>query len=506
MTGGGSAPASRDEPSGVGDQPPEVPGYLVGQPLGRGSTSQVWSAVAVGDRRRVALKVLAPAGAAEHGLSTESTESTGPTESAELAVLRGLSHPHVVRRLDDLTLPDGRQVLVLELVGGGSLARVVRARGHLTAGETVTVVTALAGALDDLHRLGVTHADVAPGNVLLHLDGRPMLGDVGRSRIAGDRHLAVHGTGGFIDPAVLAGDDPGPGSDVYGLGAIGWFCLTGRAPSAGLSGAGGGRPDQLPPDVPAQLATAIALALAPAPDERPSAAELAHALYRSCPAEPVRLAGDRDPVEELTHRIRRIALTAAAPEQSGPRPRGAGARRWVRGTSLSSGGAGLLLAGLAVAAAVAGSVAGSAAGSAAAGSGRPPGPPAIARPAASPPLEPVVLQLTQERAAAFAQHPERGPSAFDRPGGPAWTDDAASLARLAAQGMRYRGLTLSVRRVLPIAATPERASVLVTFDSSAYDVVTVGGAVRAHRPAEAGRTVRLDLTHGPDGWRVQRLG
>jgi hypothetical protein len=471
-----------------GDRPPQVPGYLVGQRLGTGSTSEVWSAVAVGDRRRVALKVLAAA--------------AGREESAELAVLRGLSHPHVVRQLDDLELPDGRQVLVLELAGGGTLSRVVRARGHLTAGEAVTVATALARALDELHRLGVTHADVAPPNVLLHLDGRPMLADVGRSRIAGGGPLAVHGTEGFVDPAVLAGGEPGPASDVYALGAVGWFCLTGHAPSATMSQDGRGHPGPLPPGVPPQLATVIAQALAPAPDERPSAAELADAFYRSCPAEPVRLAGDRDPAEELTHRIRRLALEAASPGE----PRGPGrvatTLRRVRPSAPSRGVAGAVLGAMAVAAAVTGSWA----GPAAAGSAPPPGRPVTSRPARPAPLDAVVLELTRQRAAAFADHPESGPGGFDAPGSPAWTDDATSLSRLAADGVRYRGLSMSVRRVQQLAATPAGTSVLVTFDSSAYDLVTVTGAVRAHRPAMGGRTIHLDLVHGPGGWRVQRLG
>ncbi len=285
----------------VPGEPPDVPGYLVGQRLGAGASSEVWSAVALADRRRVALKVVAPTTGAER------------EDSVELAVLRGLCHPHVVRQHGDLELPDGRQVLVLELAGGGSLTRVVRARGHLTPGETVTVLTALARGLEELHRMGVTHADVAPGNVLLHLDGRPVLGDVGRSRIAGHRPAEVHGTTGFLDPAVLAGAEPGPASDVYGLGAVGWFCLTGQPPPPPVARLPGPDAGGQMPDVPADLAATLDRALAPDPEDRPSAAELARSLYRSCAAEPLRLAGDGDPVEELTHRIRRIALEAAAP-------------------------------------------------------------------------------------------------------------------------------------------------------------------------------------------------
>ncbi len=485
----------------VREEPPAVPGYLVGQRLGTGSTSQVWSALALADRTQVALKVLT---------IEESLDRVG---AGEVALLRALSHPHVVRRCDDLDLPDGRTVLVLELAGGGNLARVVRARGHLLPGEVVTVTTAVATGLAELHRMGVTHADVSPGNVLLHLDGRPVLGDVGRCRVAGERRAAVHGTDGFVDPDVLAGAEPGPASDVYGLGALGCFCLTGRPPSVVPEE----RANELrnpPTAVPAGLWSAIAAALAPAPEDRPSAAELAHALYRSCPAQPLRLAGDSDPVEELTHRIRRLALEAA--DREGGRGTGrttdAGRAAAVGGILRRAWGgaprtaAATALAVLSLAAALAGTVDAPAdADAPAAGhlAGRPVRAAAAAPGPAS--LQPLVVALAQQRAAAFATHPGSGPGGFDAPGSAAWTADATGLRRLAGQGLHYRGLDLSVGRVQVLASGPTTARVAVTFVSSAYDVVGADGAVRAHVAAEPSRTVELDLVRVTPGWRIERL-
>src|SRR3954453_20130355 len=130
---------------------PHVPGYFVGPVLGVGSTGSVWSAARLADGRSVAIKVVAPQG--------------NPMNSpVELAVLRGVRHSHVVRFIEDISLPDGTVALVLELASGGSLARVAGARGHLTPAETVTVLTALATTLVDLHRMGVTHGDISPGN------------------------------------------------------------------------------------------------------------------------------------------------------------------------------------------------------------------------------------------------------------------------------------------------------------------------------------------------------
>jgi eukaryotic-like serine/threonine-protein kinase len=273
---------------------PHIPGYLVGSALGTGSAGRVWSAVRASDGWSVAIKVIAPQGS-----------STG--SPVELAVLRGVRHPHVIRFVEDIILSGGAVALVLERASGGSLARVVGARGHLTPAETVTVVTALATTLVDLHRMGVTHGDISPGNVLFHADGRPVLADLGVSQVTATARAEAWGTDGFVDPAVLAGDPAGPASDVYALGALGWFCLAGTAPGHAAL-----RPDLsgLCPDAPVPLVVAIQAALEPDPRRRIGAAALACAAYDSCVAGPVALACGDDPDAGLTHRIRRPARAA----------------------------------------------------------------------------------------------------------------------------------------------------------------------------------------------------
>ncbi len=76
----------------------------------------------------------------------------------------------------------------------------------------------LAQALASVHAQGLVHGDVTPANVLFAADGRPMLSDLGISRLLGSPAAEVGGTGGYLDPAVVAGAAPGPASDVHGLG------------------------------------------------------------------------------------------------------------------------------------------------------------------------------------------------------------------------------------------------------------------------------------------------
>ena len=93
----------------------------------------------------------------------------------EFAVLQDLAVDHVVRLHETISLPGGRIALVLDLAEGGSLADTVSARGHLSAGETVTVLAPVARAVAGLHATGIVHGDLTPGNVLLDLSGRPVV-------------------------------------------------------------------------------------------------------------------------------------------------------------------------------------------------------------------------------------------------------------------------------------------------------------------------------------------
>lgn len=273
---------------------PSIPGYDVLGRLGAGATSTVWRARRVADDLPVALKVV----------------RTGPERVAgalrEAGVLAAVRHEHVIRLYDVLPVPGsaGRPdgvALAMELAEGGSLAEVIGARDHLTPGELVTVCSPLAGALAELHRAGVVHGDISPGNVLFHGDGMPLLADLGVSRVAGERRAEVHGTDGMVAPEVLEGFDPTSDSDVYAVGALAWRALVGEVP-----GWVGTRAElaELRPELPAELVSVITACLSGEPADRPTAQEVALALFAAAKPEPVALAPGADPAAGLTQRIR----------------------------------------------------------------------------------------------------------------------------------------------------------------------------------------------------------
>lgn len=273
---------------------PRIPGYDVLGRIGAGGSAQVWRARRVADDLDVALKVVA----------------TGPERLSpalrEAGLLAAVRHQHVVHLYDVVPLPGrgGRPdgiALAMELAEGGSLAEVLGARHYLTPGELVTVCSPLAGALAELHRSGVVHGDVSPGNVLFRSDGMPLLADLGVSRIAGERRAHVHGTDGMVAPEVVEGFEPSAESDVYAVGALAWRCLVGEPP-----GWVGTRQElaELRPELPEGLVDLVTACLSGEPGDRPEAEEVAVALFAAARPEPIALAPGADPAAGLTQRIR----------------------------------------------------------------------------------------------------------------------------------------------------------------------------------------------------------
>lgn len=293
---------------------PAVPGYDVEAPLGSGASASVWRARRRVDGLAVALKVVRPI--------------AGDVGSAlrEAGLLAGVRHRHVVHLYDVLPLTDpagdrpSAVVLVTQLGAGGSLAQLLARRRILSPGELVTVLQPLAGALADLHEQGVVHGDLSPGNVVFRADGMPLLADLGTARVVGERgEVWATGAGeGMVAPEVLEGFPPTRESDVYQLGALAWYALVGEPP-----GLGHDRPPfaQVAPDLVAGLVELVARCMAPQPEDRPDAEELATVLMGVADPEPVEVAPEADPAHGVTTRLRQMAQEdAATQEETAPTP------------------------------------------------------------------------------------------------------------------------------------------------------------------------------------------
>lgn len=197
--------------------------------LGRGGMGVVFRARDVVLDRPVALKVLPP--------------SLGDDAEIRARFLREartagqLSHPHIVpvHRADERA---GFAFFAMGLVDGEHLGDRVKDRGPLPAVDVVRHLREVAWALAYAHARGVIHRDVKPENIMLERGtNRALVTDFGIARseraigLTADGH--VLGTAHFMSPEQIQGGALDGRSDLYALGVVGFFLLSGRLPFEG---------------------------------------------------------------------------------------------------------------------------------------------------------------------------------------------------------------------------------------------------------------------------------
>ena len=243
--------------------------------VGRGGMGRVYLAREPFLDREVAVKVL-PAELAATGDARERFLREARTAAR-------LSHPNIVP-LHTFGQAGELLYFVMGFVRGESLETRLKREGHLDADVARQILAELADALDYAHRAGVVHRDIKPDNVMLDSEsGRAMLTDFG---IAKQREGAdaltqtgmLMGTPHYMSPEQAAGDRALDGrSDLYALGVVGYRMLSGRLPFEGARVQDvlsqhitqvAVPLQQLVPDAPLELCTAISRALAKDPAER----------------------------------------------------------------------------------------------------------------------------------------------------------------------------------------------------------------------------------------------
>ncbi|GGW32065.1 serine/threonine protein kinase [Streptomyces caelestis] len=207
------------------DDPKSVGGYKLLDRLGAGGMGVVYRGRARSGRD-VAIKVVHAQYAADTVFRTRFRQ--------EIAAVRKVSGAFTAPVLDadpEAALP----WMATQYVPGPSLARRIRDRGALPDAEVRGLALGLVEALRDIHRAGVVHRDLKPANVLLAEDG-PRVIDFGISRAAENHQPLTEtgqmiGTPPFMSPEQLVdARTVGPASDVFSLGALLVYAVTGRGP------------------------------------------------------------------------------------------------------------------------------------------------------------------------------------------------------------------------------------------------------------------------------------
>ncbi|MDQ1672119.1 MAG: eukaryotic-like serine/threonine-protein kinase [Frankiaceae bacterium] len=189
-------------------------------------------------------------------------------------------HPVLVTVFD--VVEDGdRPWIVLELVEAQTLAARIREQ-TLSPQQAARVGLDLLAALAAVHRAGIQHRDVKPGNVLIEDDGRPRLTDFGIASSAGDASLTstgvLLGSPSYLPPERARGESGGPSSDLWGLAATLYTAVEGKPPYEGehplavLTAVVEGR--RRPAERAGALEPLLADLLDAEPQDRPDAAEV----------------------------------------------------------------------------------------------------------------------------------------------------------------------------------------------------------------------------------------
>jgi serine/threonine-protein kinase len=258
--------------------------YQVESEIGRGGNARIFLARDP-DGRQVALKILHP----ELLVSVAADRFL-----REIKLASRLSHPHIARLLDSGER-DWLVYYVMDFVDGQTLRERLDSTRQLSIAETLRIASDLLDALDHAHRQGIIHRDVKPANVVLSSRGAILL-DFGIARAvvaSGSDQLTrsgiAVGTSTYMSPEqITAVADIDHRCDIYSLGCVLYECLAGQAPFVHRNEAvvlqlhlTQPAPDvrTLRGDTPPELATAIAKAMAKAPNDRwRSAAEMRETL------------------------------------------------------------------------------------------------------------------------------------------------------------------------------------------------------------------------------------
>jgi serine/threonine-protein kinase len=203
--------------------------YRVEERIGRGGMGTVYRAVDETLHREVALKVL----------NTDlHDKSVGRRFRAEAVAIARLNHPGIAT-IYELLEHDGQWLMVMEFVRGETLEDLVLRAGPLSPDRAIDLVSQALAALAHAHGMAVVHRDLKPANLMVSESGRLKVMDFGIARVAGTEHLTsagfMMGTPAYMAPEQVLGRDVDARADLYAIGCVLYFLLSGRLPFEGAT-------------------------------------------------------------------------------------------------------------------------------------------------------------------------------------------------------------------------------------------------------------------------------
>ena len=209
----------------------KISGFRLLKRLGQGSMGRVYQATAP-DGGLVAVKVLSNRAAHDKELSARFDR--------EAELLCSVKHPNLARGIETGEIK-GARYLVMQLVGGKALDKTIKERQTIPWQQALDIMIQITSAMAELHSREVLHRDLKPGNIMIDETGHATLLDLGFAKAAsnpGEAALtmqgAVLGSPAYMAPEqVIDSSSATSATDVYGLGATLYHCITGITPFNG---------------------------------------------------------------------------------------------------------------------------------------------------------------------------------------------------------------------------------------------------------------------------------
>lgn len=200
--------------------------YKIEESLGNGGMAVVYRALDLTLERVVAVKVLRE--------DYSSDQAFRERFRQEATAAANLAHPNIVT-VHDFGIDQGHLFIVMEYVPGTDLNTILQKRGRFTVEEALPLIRQACAGIGYAHRAGLVHCDVKPHNFLITPDNRLKVTDFGIARALAsinpdEKTKIVWGSPQYFSPEQAAGFAPSPASDVYSLGVVMYYMLTGRLP------------------------------------------------------------------------------------------------------------------------------------------------------------------------------------------------------------------------------------------------------------------------------------
>ncbi len=206
--------------------------YLLTRRIGAGASGDVYCAESLTISRQFAVKIITIDGK----VSTVKAEHVEARLSREIGALGHLRNPHIVSFYDVVPIGDRAVALLMDLIDGQTLETVVTAQGGLSAARACNILRQIANGVHEAHEAGMIHRDLKPENIMIERlpagDDFVHILDFGIVWREGD----VRVTQGFLGTPLYASPEQAVGgeldrrADIYGLGGVLFFMLTGRPP------------------------------------------------------------------------------------------------------------------------------------------------------------------------------------------------------------------------------------------------------------------------------------